>query len=307
MIRLLASFLAAALALQAPALAQPRDESGPSEGSVRAYLEQRVIQRFGPAGRDAAQRARESILVDGAYGEFAEVSPRILIRAGSGWTLWGRGGASPLAAPAGREIDRLLASAAFWREDHFSRVQRCTGGAMVMVIRYRGRERVTRQDCRPAGLTGRLAAIAAGGAIPAPERPPVPGPAAEAPSVSRIVWERSQASVAAWNRGDLQAYLAPYADDVTIVWPTGIEYNKALLRTRAAQALRAPVRRSMTVQGTTLRALGPAAAIQTSHIYYSGGGRGPSQSRVTSIWENRAGIWEVTHEQVGPEMPGHSR
>ncbi len=307
MLRIL--ILAAALATSvATSAAQRPQEGGPSESSVRAYLEQRIVQRLGQEGLIAARRAPTSIMVDGIYGEFAEVWPRILIRGRSGWTLWSRGGVAPLPRGVGAELDRLLADRAFWREPGFSYEQRCTGGARVAVIRYRGRERVTRQDCGPAGLVGRLADIASSGRLPAPD-PQLPP---DTPDRSRfeppaIIWELSQAAARAWNNGDLETYLASYAEDVQIVWPTGTEYNKAPLRDRAARALRDRNRRRMDIHATAVRPLGPGAAIQVSHIYYSGGGRGPGQSWVTSVWQQRTDGWKVVHEQPSAEITGHSR
>ncbi|HEY0625620.1 MAG TPA: nuclear transport factor 2 family protein [Allosphingosinicella sp.] len=306
-----------------------RGVPGVSEASVKDYLRTTLSQKVGREAVEAAGRALTSIMVSGVYGEFPLHVPfNVLIRDRMGWQVWTEaGGPNPLPAATGAEIDRILASDAFWREAAgFSAEQPCTGGARVMVIRHRGRERVTRQPCGPSGITGRLGHLAASlrlpsGAQPWPPEPPQESPRElrpgegreypiDDPEVSRIIWDKSQASAMAWNRGDLEAYLAPYAEDVTLLWPDrGMEYHKSALRARAvrSQSWQGPPARKMEVHTSTVRQIAPYVVLQTSHIYYSGGGRPDTHSWVTTIWQNRRGTWEVTHEQPAPEAPGHSR
>jgi hypothetical protein len=88
-----------------------------------------------------------------------------------------------------------------------------------------------------------------------------------------------------------------------------MEHNKQALRRRALAAQRwsGPPARWMRVNMSVVRQIGPSSAIQTSQIYYGGGGRPATQLWATSIWQNRRGRWEITHEQIGAEIPGHGR
>ena len=319
--------LVAAAALAAP-LAAPASRAdviappGPGPAQISHQLQREVARRLGPAAVGRMNRASSAIVVSGAYGEFPRDVPfNLLLREREGWTSWLTGRPRALAADIGAELDRLLADAAFWREDSFIYGQPCTGGARVMLVLHRGHNKTTRQPCGPAGLTGRLAEIAASHRVPPVmvpppptadprrNRPPADGHAVPDPAVSRAIFDLSERAALAWNRGEIETFLAPYAEDVTMVWPAGMEYHKQALRRRAlsAQSWRGPPERQMRVNSSVVRQIGPDSAIQTSQVYYSGGGRPDTQLWVTSIWQNRRGRWEITHEQIGAEIPGHGR
>ncbi len=309
-------------AASVPAEAQRRGEM-PSEEGTRHALEGYLAKHFTVADIDAARNARSSIMALGAYGEFATFVPRgILVRERSGWATRSGGQSQPLPSDVSRRIDQILADPKFWSEASYDPRQLCTGGARLMTVRHAGRLKTTRQSCGPAGIVGALAEIAVSGRVPAGLAPPqaesVRRPIVsddervhptQEPEVSRIVWSSLERAAWAWDRGDLEGFTAPYAEDVMVVWPTGIEYHKPALKNRAlaAQAWNGRPARLMKVIGASIRQLAPYRVLQSYLVRYSGGGRPESQMWVTALWENRRGTWEITYEHPGPETPVHGR
>jgi ketosteroid isomerase-like protein len=312
------------MAIGPGALAAQGRGGSPAQAEAGVDLERRIAEYFSAADLAAARTASSSIMALGAYGEFATQVPRgLLVRERGGWTARGDRQGKLLAAEVSREIDRILADPSFWREPAYDATQPCTGGARLMNVRHRGRARSSRQPCGPAGLTGRLAEIAVSGQLPRPVPAAVEQPSrrtpisssnerafpTQDPQVSRAIWEKSQSAASAWARGDLEAFLAPYAEDVAVVWPTGIIHGKEALRARArrAQAWNGRAERQMEVHSSVVRQISPHAALQTYQLRYSGGAQGDTQMWVTAVWQNRRGTWEVTHEQTGAETRGHTR
>src|SRR4051812_6072062 len=95
------------------------------------------------------------------------------------------------------------------------------------------------------------------------------GPAAqESDSVlAAYVAAQADSGAAAWNRGDLVAFLAPYADSLVVVYPDGpvVGRNRieALQRANAAWNGVRPADQAR-IGGSQLRRLDPDAAVQTA-------------------------------------------
>jgi ketosteroid isomerase-like protein len=239
----------------------------------------------------------------------------LLIRTQKGWTSWQRGSARPLDPAVGAELDHLLSLPAFWREQAFAEVADCSSGARVAVIRHRARLRIDRQPCVPKGLRGRLAELAASERLPRGSKP-FPADAQEwnrwtlTNEDSETIFELTNQSAWAWQRGELEIHLAPYAEDVTMVWPTGIEEGKEALRRRARAAQTWSKQynpRELGVRLQKLHQAGPLSALQTSNFFFVGGDKPPTHYWVTSLWYKRRGEWEIVYEQVGAEMPDRLR
>ncbi len=156
------------LASGPPPRAEPADQAmarpgeartlGPDPELVRSDILALLERRLGRSALERAVASADHILAVGTWGEFASGTPlNVLTRSPVGWRSWVTGEPRPIPDVLGQEIDRILADPDFWRErGAFSRYADCTGGAPAMIIRIAGRERVTRQVCKPSGLTGRL-------------------------------------------------------------------------------------------------------------------------------------------------------
>jgi hypothetical protein len=147
--------------------------NGPAPGEVRARMRS-VIER------DAAQ-----VLGRGALGEVLAARTALLVRRpvqfpsaptppavaaaarqASGWIRIGANGVRHgFDAAAARELDRLLASSAFWAEPSLPETM-CTDPSGILILaRHQQRERVFAQPCGFAGPTGQAAQIVLAGRI----------------------------------------------------------------------------------------------------------------------------------------------
>ena len=132
---------------------------GPTAAQIRDYVEGAVGDRFGQDKVRAANSAASSVMAASIRGRFGTGGPavNVAIRGAQGWTGRLSGTQAPLGAAASREIDRILADRAFWAEpDRFPAYDCPDAGAHLLVVRHRGRVKITRQSCEPANLVGRL-------------------------------------------------------------------------------------------------------------------------------------------------------
>ena len=141
---------------------------GPTAESVQGEVERQIVQRLGAEALRQGQNATTSIMVAAFRGAFASSGPtvRMAVRGPIGWTVWNGSGSAAMAAPAARELNRLLADRAFQSESPFWPAMDCPdAGATLMVIRHKGQVRVTRQSCGSNGLIGRVSQIVLGEAL----------------------------------------------------------------------------------------------------------------------------------------------
>lgn len=142
---------------------------GPTAAEIRTYVEGAVSDRFGAEAVRAANAAASSVMAGSIRGRFGSGGPavNVAIRGGQGWTGRLSGTEAPLAPAAAREIDRILAERAFWAEpDRFPAYDCPDSGAHLLVVRHRGRTKITRQSCEPADLAGRLLRTVLAEAVP---------------------------------------------------------------------------------------------------------------------------------------------
>jgi len=118
-------------------------------------------------------------------------------------------------------------------------------------------------------------------------------------SVDGHINEQSRASAAAWNRGDLNAFLLPYASDVVVVRSSGRELGVQRLKAQLQrdQAWAGPPLLKARVEESKVKQLSPKIAVQTALVVLSGPGHRDVRVWVTSIWERRSEGWRVVHEQ----------
>lgn len=118
----------------------------------------------------------------------------------------------------------------------------------------------------------------------------VPGASAET-----AIRDALEAQVAAWNRGDVPAFVSTYADDCTFV-------SKQILQGRAQLLARYqrvyPTKDAMgklTFQNLNVRLLGTQAAVVTGEwgLKRTAGGGGPTGGVFSLVWRLESGQWHI--------------
>jgi hypothetical protein len=288
---------------------------------VSLGLQKEVIRRFGSGMNMQLHRSIGAIAVSGDYaGSRGKDSFHVLLRDQRGWTSWGVRSSRPVPAAVGAEIDRILKGDTFWGEDGFVYGYPCPGIGRVMQVVHRGRSKLSRQPCGLRGLAGRLAEIVAGKRVPAGSPPLVGGgsemiratrgsdyenkfPTPADPDAAELVLFLAMQSVYALRDGDTERHLEVYADDVTTAWPDGTEEGKAALRRRATSRIWNGVERRHLQPGEAyLRQTGPDNFVLTG-TYKFWDGTKELDFPVTTEWQRRRGLWQITHQKLGSALP----
>lgn len=303
----------------APALADVVMPPPPHHSDISMELQRAVIDRFGGPMNTRLHTAVSAIVVAGDYrGGGSRDTLTVLLRSQKGWTVHGKSRPLPTAARA--ELDRLLGGDNFWREDGFVYGQPCPGKGRRMQVLHRGRDKTTRQLCGPAGLTGRVADIAASGRVPPGARPPAGGQEEMARTARGSDYERIRPlpadldsaelimhlkgrSTYALRDGDIVGYLNPYSRDVTVIWPTGVERGLDRLRRRVATANWNGVDKRHLMPGEGyLRQLAPDRFEMTGTYHYWNGDK-ELRFPFVSQWQRRGGVWKIVREEISAGRP----
>jgi ketosteroid isomerase-like protein len=100
-----------------------------------------------------------------------------------------------------------------------------------------------------------------------------------------------------WNRGNLEAFIAPYARDSTFMTAAGPVGRDLMVRRyrekyfaggRPLQALR--------FEELEVRALGPDHALMTGRFVLSGGALAEQSGRFTLVWVRTPEGWRILHD-----------
>jgi uncharacterized protein (TIGR02246 family) len=119
--------------------------------------------------------------------------------------------------------------------------------------------------------------------------------AAPAPSGPQTqVMAAMEASAAGWNAGDLQRFVAVYADDATFVTKDGVVRGKAAIadRYRPSFAGGGNTRGNLSFAPVAFRTLGPAQQLLIARWTLTGGAKDES-GMTTLVWERRAAGWRI--------------
>ena len=137
-----------------------------------------------------------------------------------------------------------------------------------------------------------LLAAAACSTLPVPD---VPGDGAAAEQELRAALS---ASADGWNRGDLEAHLAPYADSATFMTASGPARGKARTRELLQRAYWADGRPRQTLGFSELevRALGSGHALVLGRFRLSGGDRPEATGRFSLVWARTRDGWRIIHD-----------
>lgn len=103
-----------------------------------------------------------------------------------------------------------------------------------------------------------------------------------------------EASAAGWNAGDLDRFMAVYADDATFVTRDGVVRGKAAIadRYRASFAGGGNTRGKLGFEPVAFRTLGPAQQLLIARWKLTGGVKDES-GMTTLLWERRPAGWRI--------------
>jgi len=133
-----------------------------------------------------------------------------------------------------------------------------------------------------------IAAVGAGLAAQAPDRPPL-DPAA---LVAQL-----QASATSWNNGDLDGFIAPYAAEsryMTSEGPIGRDAMKARYAGKYFGAGKKP--RPLRFEQAEVRALGDDHALMTGRYILGGDGQPDQSGWFTLVWVRTPAGWRILHD-----------
>lgn len=108
----------------------------------------------------------------------------------------------------------------------------------------------------------------------------------------------TEASAAAWNRGNLKDHLAIYVDTVTFMTATGPRPGVAAVEEAfLAKYFRdGRPKQTLSFSQLAIRPLGPNAAMETGRFLLSGGGEADQSGWFTLVWVRTAEGWRVVHD-----------
>ena len=117
--------------------------------------------------------------------------------------------------------------------------------------------------------------------------PALPGPQGQ-------IMAAMEASAAGWNAGDLNRFVAVYADDAAFVTKDGVLRGKAAIadRYRPSFANGGNVRGKLSFEPVAFRTLGPAVQLLIARYRLTGGAREES-GMTTLVWERRPVGWRI--------------
>lgn len=129
--------------------------------------------------------------------------------------------------------------------------------------------------------------------------PPAASPVDRAREVGEIV-RMLEASAQGWNRGDLDAFLVPYADDATFAASDELLRGKPAIRAayQASYFDADGVRGTQRYEGIEVRMLGPRGALAVGRYVVTelGAGQADESGLFTLALERRAEGWRIIHE-----------
>jgi uncharacterized protein (TIGR02246 family) len=106
-----------------------------------------------------------------------------------------------------------------------------------------------------------------------------------------------QSTAVAWNGGDLDAFVAPYADDATYMTATG-PIGRDAIKARYASKYFTGGKPDQQVRfdQTTVRPLGPDHALMTGRFTLSGGGQPDRSGWFSLVWKRTPSGWRILHD-----------
>jgi len=105
------------------------------------------------------------------------------------------------------------------------------------------------------------------------------------------------ATTSLWNRGDLDGFIAPYAEDATFMTPVG-PIDRSAMRARYAARYFTGGRpdQQLRFDQLVVRMMGTDHALMTGRFTLTGGGKADQTGRFTLIWMRTASGWRIIHD-----------
>jgi uncharacterized protein (TIGR02246 family) len=125
-----------------------------------------------------------------------------------------------------------------------------------------------------------------------------PSPGALDPErLTEVLGLQFEAGAAAWNRGDLDAFLSIYAADATFVDGRRPQRGIAWIRAHYAPAFAPDARRdSLAIQELNARPLSTTLALVTARYVLVRGSESTASGPFTVVMEERPDGWKILHD-----------
>lgn len=106
-----------------------------------------------------------------------------------------------------------------------------------------------------------------------------------------------QSTAVAWNRGDLDAFVAPYADEATYMTATG-PIGRDAIKARYASKYFTGGKPDQQVRfdQVVVRPLGEGHALMTGRFTLSGGGQPDKSGWFSLVWTRTSSGWRILHD-----------
>jgi uncharacterized protein (TIGR02246 family) len=113
------------------------------------------------------------------------------------------------------------------------------------------------------------------------------------------IQQELDAMLAAWNRDDLDAHLAPYSEEATWTAATGLLRGKAIIRENLVKGFMRnnELLGELSFGPAVFRRLGPDAYVTNGSFTVGNlpGGK-PINGQATLIWKRTGGKWQIIHD-----------
>jgi uncharacterized protein (TIGR02246 family) len=131
-------------------------------------------------------------------------------------------------------------------------------------------------------------------------------PAPETRDLTRTIEAQFARSAEAWNRGDLEAFMADYARDSLTSFIAGGHLRRGydwIYRSYAPRFAPGARRDSLRFEEFSVRPLSPTLALVTARFVLSQAGRTTASGPFTLVMEHRAGGWKILHDHTSSDAP----
>ena len=104
-------------------------------------------------------------------------------------------------------------------------------------------------------------------------------------------------SAGEWNRGNLEGFIAPYAQESTFMTPAGPVGRVPMVERYRAKYFTAdrPLQ-TLRFDELDVRVLGPDHALMTGRFQLTGGGLPDQSGRFTLVWVRTGDGWRILHD-----------
>jgi ketosteroid isomerase-like protein len=125
-------------------------------------------------------------------------------------------------------------------------------------------------------------------------------PAATRAQTTNGIIRQLMATAVEWNRGSLDGFIAPYADESTFMTPAGPIGRAAMVERYRKKyfASGRPLQR-LRFEEVEARSLGPDHALMTGRFVLTGGGVPEQTGRFTLVWVRSRNGWRILHDHSG--------